>query len=184
VNALITDFGRAKPTRETELIQGAIRLSSHILAKDPAQFASQIVGRLLAHKDQPAIQQFTDSLSRTARLPWLRPLWPALDRAGTALLRTLASHSYGVTGVALSADGRRAVSASDDTTLKLWDAEAGTELRTLAGHSDVVTGVALSADGKRAYRLPGTIHSKCGIWRPMRNRGRWPATPLLLRVWR
>ena len=38
--------------------------------------------------------------------------------------------------MALSADGRRAVSASYDNTLKVWDLETGEELRTLAGHSD------------------------------------------------
>ena len=32
-------------------------------------------------------------------------------------------------------DGRRAVSASDDQTLKVWDLESGRELRTLTGHS-------------------------------------------------
>ena len=52
-----------------------------------------------------------------------------------AELRTLAGHSFRVSGVALSADGRRAVSASDDQTLKVWDLETGAELRTLAGHS-------------------------------------------------
>ena len=41
-----------------------------------------------------------------------------------------------VTGVAVSPDGRRAVSASDDKTLKVWDLESGRELRTLEGHSD------------------------------------------------
>jgi WD40 repeat protein len=38
-------------------------------------------------------------------------------------VRTLAGHSGSVRGVALSADGRRAVSASADNTLKVWDAE-------------------------------------------------------------
>ena len=42
---------------ETGLIRGALQLSSHILAKDPSQFASQIVGRLLPYQDQPKICQ-------------------------------------------------------------------------------------------------------------------------------
>ena len=52
--------------------------------------------------------------------------------------------------MAVSPDGRRAVSASDDKTLKVWDLETGRELRTLEGHSDGVTGVAVSPDGRRA----------------------------------
>ena len=40
-----------------------------------------------------------------------------------------------VYGVAVSGDGRRAVSASADKTLKVWDVESGRELRTLQGHS-------------------------------------------------
>ncbi len=36
----------------------------------------------------------------------------------------------------MSGDGRLAVSASEDKTLKVWDVESGRELRTLAGHSD------------------------------------------------
>ena len=52
--------------------------------------------------------------------------------------------------MAVSPDGRRAVSASDDKTLKVWDLESGRELRTLQGHSDWVNGVAVSPDGRRA----------------------------------
>jgi WD40 repeat protein len=50
--------------------------------------------------------------------------------------------------VALSGDGRLAVSASDDNTLKVWEAESGRELRTLTGHTFVVRGVAVTGDGR------------------------------------
>jgi WD40 repeat protein len=65
-------------------------------------------------------------------------------------LRTLSGHQGEVNSVALSGDGRRAVSASWDKTLKVWDLESGHELRTLAGHTGWVMGVAVSADGRRA----------------------------------
>jgi WD40 repeat protein len=65
-------------------------------------------------------------------------------------LRTLKGHSAGVNAVAVTADGRRAVSASPDTTLKVWDVETGRALLILEGHSAAVSGVAVTANGKRA----------------------------------
>ena len=50
----------------------------------------------------------------------------------------------------MTPDGRRAVSASEDNTLKVWDLESGRALRTLEGHSACVSGVAVTPDGKRA----------------------------------
>jgi WD40 repeat protein len=69
---------------------------------------------------------------------------------GVVILRTLAGHSNDVNGVALSGDGRLAVSASDDQTLKVWEAESGRELRTLLGHIGSVDGVVLSGNGRLA----------------------------------
>ena len=41
--------------------------------------------------------------------------------------------------MAVTADGQRAVSASYDHTLKVWDLASGAELHTLSGHTDGVT---------------------------------------------
>jgi len=137
-----------------DLIHGALRLSRQVVERDPGQFPSQIVGRLLpyAQTDRaiPALQNFTSCLIKGARRPWLRPLHPALRPAGTALVCTLTGHSGGVLRVAVSGDGRRAVSASHDRTLKVWDLEKGRELRTLTGHSDELRDVVVTEDGRLA----------------------------------
>ena len=65
-------------------------------------------------------------------------------------------------GVAVSADGRLAVSASDDKTLKVWDVDSGRELRTLKGHSAEVQGVAMTADGRLA--VSGSRDNTLKVW--------------------
>ena len=146
------DYVRAQyPDKVTlALFHDALRLSAHVIAKDPTQFASQIVGRLLPYRDQSTISELISSLAKSAPRPWLRPLHPALHPPGTALVRTLESHSIEVDGVAITPDGRRAVSASKDNTLKVWDLDTGRKLRTLEGHSAWVNGVAITPDGRRA----------------------------------
>lgn len=129
------------------LIHGAIRLSAHVVTRDPAQFASQIVGRLLPYKDRTDIAQVITSIIQSAPTPWLRPIRPALTPPGAELLRTLEGHSRSVNGVAISPDGRLAVSASADKTLKVWDLTTGRALRTLEGHASSVNAVAISPSG-------------------------------------
>jgi WD40 repeat protein len=56
--------------------------------------------------------------------------------------------------VAVTPDGRRAVSASSDKTLKVWELESGRLLRTLEGHAGSVRAVAVTPDGRtRRLRL-------------------------------
>ena len=58
-----------------------------------------------------------------------------------------------VTAVNLSEDGSRAVSASRDATLRVWDVVTGETLHTVTGHSDAVLKVALTPNGRYAASL-------------------------------
>ena len=58
-------------------------------------------------------------------------------------------HALGVERVAVSPDGRRVASASDDGTARVVDAETGAVLAELRGHVGKVYAVAFSPDGTR-----------------------------------
>jgi len=67
-----------------------------------------------------------------------------------------------VNGVAVTANGKRAVSACGDGTVKVWDVDTGRVLRTLEGHSNSVYCVSMTPDGKRAVSASGDYTLK--VW--------------------
>jgi WD40 repeat protein len=81
------------------------------------------------------------------------PKWISVKRAmgdsWSACLQTLEGHSNYVNSVAFSHDSTRLASASDDRTVKIWDASSGACLQTLKGHSDGISSVAFSRDSTR-----------------------------------
>ncbi|HEU4561293.1 MAG TPA: NB-ARC domain-containing protein [Longimicrobium sp.] len=152
--AVLADFAALPPDEELSLVAGALRLSGHVLGRDPAQLRSQLTGRLLA-VDRPRIGDMLCGASIGGPGPWLRPIVPSLSPPTGALLRTLVGHTFDVNAVVVTPDGRRAVSASDDRTLKVWDLETGELERTLAGHRGSVGAVAVTPDGRRAISASG-----------------------------
>jgi WD40 repeat protein len=76
--------------------------------------------------------------------------------------RTLEGHSSPVSSVAVTSDGRFAVSGSADTTLRVWDLASGRTLRTLEGHPNDVEAVAVTPDGHRA--VSGSEDGTLRVW--------------------
>jgi tetratricopeptide (TPR) repeat protein len=58
------------------------------------------------------------------------------------------AHNDAVISVGFAPDGLRALSASWDKTLHLWDAESGKELRTYEGHQWLIHAAVFSPDGQ------------------------------------
>jgi WD40 repeat protein len=95
------------------------------------------------------VQRGAEAKLEERRWPYLRERLRT-SRESKALMRTLEGHTDWVKGVTVTSDGRHAVSASDDHTLKVWDLLTGKAVKTLQGHTDGVTGVAVTADSLHA----------------------------------
>ena len=146
---LLADFGRLPGDETISLVRDAVRLSGHHLVKDPTLLHSQLHGRLLG-VDSPEIKRLLQRPS--GRALWLRCLSPSLTGPGGALILSLEGHADSVSAVAVTRDGTRAVSASDDKTLKVWDLATGQLLHDLEGHADAV-----SSRGGDARRQEGRL---------------------------
>ena len=142
ISDLLTDYEVAAEDPDLRILQRAFQLSTHILTRDPMQLTSQLIGRLRSIASQE-IQGLLEKLRNLQHQPWLEPLWTSLIRPGAVLVFTLAGHSLRVNAVAVTSDGRRAVSASEDNSLKLWDLKKGIELHTFTGHSAPVNDVVI-----------------------------------------
>ncbi|KAI9778246.1 MAG: hypothetical protein M1839_008270 [Geoglossum umbratile] len=87
---------------------------------------------------------------------------PATGDKWGACLQTLEGHSNGVYSVAFSHNSAWLASASEDQTVKIWDASSGECLQTLEGHSDLVWSVAFSHNS--AWLASASLDQTVKIW--------------------
>jgi WD40 repeat protein len=88
---------------------------------------------------------------------------PAAEQPAGPVIKVQTGHAWGITGLAITPDGRRIVTASADRSIRVWDAESGKELRSLVGHAAGVGDVDVSSSGKVAISA-GNWDGTVRVW--------------------
>lgn len=86
-------------------------------------------------------------------------LW---DAVSGRQIQSFEGHAGDVRSVAISPDGARILSGSNDVTLKLWDTASGQLLHSFDEHADTINSVAFSPDGARV--LSGSDDNTLKMW--------------------
>jgi WD40 repeat protein len=84
------------------------------------------------------------------------------DVPGAVLRHTLKGHGFAITCLAVTPDGRFALSGSEDQRLILWDLALGAAIHTLQGHQNSVRAAAITPDGRCA--ISGGQDQSVRIW--------------------
>jgi WD40 repeat protein len=167
---LIEDYDRAfeppvsifgEKAETLKLIQAALQLSAHILERDKTQLAGQLLGRLLDFPN-PEIQAILAQAKQWQKAPWLRSLNASLIPPNGILIRTLMGHSDRVTAVAITPDGQRLISGSQDGAIKIWNLETEDLICTISAHNDSVNTIAITPDG--SHIISGSQDGTIKIW--------------------
>jgi len=153
VNAVIADYDLIGGDSEARLMQRALRMSSHILARERKTLTSQLHGRLMSFDsgETPSVAAFLRGVIAAQRAPWLRCHTCSLRSAADPLIRTIEGHESTVTAVSVFDNGAKAISGSWDKTLRIWDLRTGKQVgEPLEGHRGEVTAVSVFDNGAKA----------------------------------
>ncbi|NES80819.1 MAG: WD40 repeat domain-containing protein [Moorea sp. SIO2B7] len=145
-----------------KLIQGALRLSANVLIQDSKQLVGQLWGRLHDFPSPKIHKLLADAQQSKGENIWLRPITASLTTPDSPVIRTFSGHNDPVSAVAITPDGKKALSASFDNTLKLWDLVTGKEISTFTGHNNSVNAVVITPDGKKA--LSASFDQNLKLW--------------------
>jgi WD40 repeat protein len=147
----IEDADDARRNAGDQLAEVATALEAQGAVPDMRLAAATPDGRLALLTTAPRYYKGSDTEKH-----WLLHVW---DVEAHAIVATLRGHHGMVFSAAISDDGTRVASASEDATVKLWRIPEGTCLATFTGDSEMVT-VAIVPDGSLivAGERGGSVH--------------------------
>ena len=126
--------------------------------------------RNLADKASALVDQGDSYLARLLALEALPPNRPYTAEAESAMRKAslhnnaiLRGHTDHVVSASFSPDGKYIVSASDDNTVRIWDAKTGQQVgNPLVGHTSFVYSASFSPDGR--YIVSASTDNTVRIW--------------------
>ena len=159
--------GKTPQAGNLEVLQRLLEREQHHLKSARAAGLPISVLQQLHHcavsmgRDELALADGALKASRSRGVPALMT-YAAYPLGNPAAIRVLEGHRSPVNCVVLTADGRRAVSGSNDGRMVVWDVEAGNALASLEKHSARVNAVCLTADGN--YLLSASDDGTLILW--------------------
>ena len=128
--------------RETKMLINQSRFIAEKASKLVDQGDSYMAQRIL-------IEVLPKNLEKPNR-PYTTEAESAFRTALAHKSAIMRGHTYSVSFASFSPDGKRIVSASNDWTVRIWDAQTGQQIgQPLEGHTNNVNSSSFSPDGKR-----------------------------------
>ena len=113
-----------------EAFSKAVDQASFVLKENPELIFPQIYNRLQwITKRKGILWNKLDIEGDRFKRSWIRLLNKPAE--GSLLIRTFSGHSSPIKFCAFSPDGKHITSASEDETIKVWDAEIGREIKSI-----------------------------------------------------
>ncbi|XP_069132997.1 NACHT and WD repeat domain-containing protein 2-like isoform X2 [Argopecten irradians] len=153
---------------DLKTLSDTIQLSATALTNDPRQLASQMIGRLhgMIARDIPATAgdppkyPYLHSFYDQAKMPSMLSLIPSiacLSEPGGILFDLLSGHSEPITAMTLTTEGLKALTASADNTIKLWNIRTGRVMKTIDGTGTKVKSIISALNNSLVATVEGSV---------------------------
>ncbi|MFW6135642.1 MAG: AAA family ATPase [Chloroflexota bacterium] len=139
---------------------GALQVWDLEIHEDPV--AAERVTAMALFPDHRRVLSVANATRALRGAPLSMRVFKIWDLQTGLRLRTLQVRTGWLNAVAVFDGGRRAISASDDKSLRVWDLKSGQGLPPLTGHADYVRALALFDEGRRA--LSGAWDHTLKLW--------------------